>query len=439
MRNKIYQVVILFLLISIPLLSADHFIWDTTDVVPARLWTAGCAPTSGTMVLNYWDWYSPIGKYIDYGRIVPFYFEGYVISNYSDSNGYFYQYTSSGDYGIPYTIYPLAWGMNTDANSGGTSVGYGKTNIEDGILFWTNTLCGYSFSSTEDYTSWNFGAIWNTIQTEVDNNKPCIWSRNGSWPGGPSEGHSVAVIGYDDDGNVCYRSTWDLNYNWSSYQGNGETWEDITTVTPGGGSGGNDIELFDPDGGDTLTGNYPYSISWYQWGTSIDTVYIYYSTDRGYSWSYIGVSSSSQGWNSYSWNVPNISCSDAFVLIDAYSSGDYIAGEGSEDRFTIKYTTSVPNISTITLSDFIFKIYPLTMLNNLTIEYSVPEETSVHIKIYNFSGRIIYTTKRDCSPGYYSIKWNRVDNAGKKLPSGIYFIHFSAGKYKDTKKMIILK
>jgi hypothetical protein len=127
------------------------------------------------------------------------------------------------------------------------------------------------------------------------------------------------------------------------------------------------------------------------------------------------------------------------VAIDAYSNGAYVASEGSEDRFTVKYTTSVPNISTITLSDFTFKIYPLTMLNNLTIEYSVPEETSVHIKIYNFSGRIIYTTKRDCSPGYYSIKWNRVDNAGKKLPSGIYFIHFSAGKYEDTKKMIILK
>jgi len=37
-------------------------------------------------------------------------------------------------------------------------------------------------------------------------------------------------------------------------------------------------------------------------------------------------------------------------------------------------------------------------------------------------------------PGYYTIKWD-----AEGFPSGVYFIGFSAGNYRETKKLILLK
>ncbi|NOR16355.1 T9SS type A sorting domain-containing protein, partial [candidate division WOR-3 bacterium] len=66
---------------------------------------------------------------------------------------------------------------------------------------------------------------------------------------------------------------------------------------------------------------------------------------------------------------------------------------------------------------------------------------SIVLKIYDVNGRMV----KDFSlPTAYSllhteVSWDGVDNMGQKLPSGVYFVRFTAGGLTKTQKIILLK
>lgn len=69
------------------------------------------------------------------------------------------------------------------------------------------------------------------------------------------------------------------------------------------------------------------------------------------------------------------------------------------------------------------------------IRYGIPEEANVLIQLFTIDGRMVATlvnTKK--LAGNYSIDLN-----GAQLSSGIYFYRMSAGNYRETKRMILLK
>jgi hypothetical protein len=69
------------------------------------------------------------------------------------------------------------------------------------------------------------------------------------------------------------------------------------------------------------------------------------------------------------------------------------------------------------------------------IKYSVPQSSQVQIKIYDVLGNEIETLVKEEKPaGTYELTWNAVN-----LPSGIYFYQLRAGRFIETKKMILLK
>lgn len=81
------------------------------------------------------------------------------------------------------------------------------------------------------------------------------------------------------------------------------------------------------------------------------------------------------------------------------------------------------------------QIYPNPFSNTTTIKYTVTEPGLVSLKVFNATGTevasLVYERK---SVGEYSIEW---DAAG--FGSGIYFCRMQAGKFMDTKKLIIQK
>ncbi len=81
---------------------------------------------------------------------------------------------------------------------------------------------------------------------------------------------------------------------------------------------------------------------------------------------------------------------------------------------------------------------PTTIINyELRIENS-PIHTT--LKIYNILGREVRTlVDEPQAPGYYSVRWNGRDNAGKELASGVYFYRIKAGNFVKTKKMVLLR
>ncbi len=86
--------------------------------------------------------------------------------------------------------------------------------------------------------------------------------------------------------------------------------------------------------------------------------------------------------------------------------------------------------------------FPNPFNPNTTIQYSLPAgEHRVNLDIYDITGQCIKTLIRNQSlgAGYYQIRWDGTDNAGKPVASGAYFYRFSAGSFTKIGQMALVK
>ena len=77
-----------------------------------------------------------------------------------------------------------------------------------------------------------------------------------------------------------------------------------------------------------------------------------------------------------------------------------------------------------------------------TIAYQVAESSAVHVNVsvYNLRGELVRTLVDEFKDaGLYNVFWDGTDNKGSDLSSGVYFYRMSAGKFSQTRKMVLLK
>jgi hypothetical protein len=73
---------------------------------------------------------------------------------------------------------------------------------------------------------------------------------------------------------------------------------------------------------------------------------------------------------------------------------------------------------------------PVTRIN-----YSVPKQSLVTMKVFDVLGREVVTlVNEQLKPGYYSVDFN-----GSNLASGVYFYKMEAGTFNDVKRLILIK
>lgn len=74
------------------------------------------------------------------------------------------------------------------------------------------------------------------------------------------------------------------------------------------------------------------------------------------------------------------------------------------------------------------------------IEYTVPHQTPVTMKIFNILGQKVRTLVSETkSAGSYRVEWNGTDDAGRPVAGGIYLYRLKADDYTKSKKMVLLK
>jgi hypothetical protein len=75
-----------------------------------------------------------------------------------------------------------------------------------------------------------------------------------------------------------------------------------------------------------------------------------------------------------------------------------------------------------------------------TIKYALAEAADVQLRIYNILGQSVRTLVAERqSAGRYQIRWNGTDDRGMTVSSGVYFYQIVAGKFKDGKRLMLLK
>ncbi len=90
--------------------------------------------------------------------------------------------------------------------------------------------------------------------------------------------------------------------------------------------------------------------------------------------------------------------------------------------------------------------YPNPFTNFTTIEYDVPSDQNVVIRIFNIRGQIVkILVDEDKSPGYYSIVWDGTNDSGDEVSSGVYFCQMytpknpNGGQFIKAKKMVKIR
>ncbi|MBU0528272.1 T9SS type A sorting domain-containing protein [bacterium] len=84
--------------------------------------------------------------------------------------------------------------------------------------------------------------------------------------------------------------------------------------------------------------------------------------------------------------------------------------------------------------------YPNPFNPSTTIHYSLSEESTVTINIYDMLGRkITELISKEQHSGSHSIQWNGTDTQGNLVSAGIYFYQLKSGQHIVTKKMLLLK
>jgi hypothetical protein len=74
------------------------------------------------------------------------------------------------------------------------------------------------------------------------------------------------------------------------------------------------------------------------------------------------------------------------------------------------------------------------------ISYRIAGQRLVTLKIYDVAGRLVRTlVDGPQDPGVYSVTWNGIDNVGATVSTGVYFYRLNAGKYTETRRMVLLK
>ncbi|MCX8010038.1 MAG: T9SS type A sorting domain-containing protein, partial [Ignavibacteria bacterium] len=127
---------------------------------------------------------------------------------------------------------------------------------------------------------------------------------------------------------------------------------------------------------------------------------------------------------------------------DKDTSGNWTAwNETYFMRAKIKTTTSIAELDNKIPKDFsISQNFPNPFNPQTKIKYSLPKGEYVKIKVFDVNGKEVAELVNNYqSPGNYTVEWNGRNNFGQQVSSGIYFYQIEAGKYKETKKMTLIK
>ena len=137
-------------------------------------------------------------------------------------------------------------------------------------------------------------------------------------------------------------------------------------------------------------------------------------------------------WNSSSMRYPI--ANDLFFMDE--NVGWMCGGNASILHTTNGGITFIDNKNPSPPKDFYLKQnYPNPFNPSTKIEYSIPKQSHVIIKVFDLLGREVTTLVNEDKPaGNYNVEF-----IGSNLPSGIYFYRMEAGNYSSTKKLLLLK
>ncbi len=84
--------------------------------------------------------------------------------------------------------------------------------------------------------------------------------------------------------------------------------------------------------------------------------------------------------------------------------------------------------------------YPNPFNPKTQIDFSLADEVSVELMIFNARGELVRTLVNETmTAGSHTVWWDGTHNSGRPNAAGVYFYRLRAGDYHSVKKMLLLK
>ncbi|MEO0254686.1 MAG: T9SS type A sorting domain-containing protein [candidate division WOR-3 bacterium] len=105
-----------------------------------------------------------------------------------------------------------------------------------------------------------------------------------------------------------------------------------------------------------------------------------------------------------------------------------------------QFTGILEKVREIPKKFFFNVLNSLSKDNYVKFVYGIPTKTEVEISVYNITGRKVKTLlKEEKEPGVYYVLWNAVDEKGRKIGQGTYFVKIKTKEKEEIRKFIIVK
>lgn len=124
-----------------------------------------------------------------------------------------------------------------------------------------------------------------------------------------------------------------------------------------------------------------------------------------------------------------------FEIISSSTTNYGIGSYALIDQINFGPTSDVKQIDQNPADYSLKQNYPNPFNPSTVIEFSIPQESFVELKVFDILGNEVATLANDdYAAGNY-----KADFTGDNLPSGIYVARLTAGNFIQTKKMLLLK
>jgi hypothetical protein len=111
------------------------------------------------------------------------------------------------------------------------------------------------------------------------------------------------------------------------------------------------------------------------------------------------------------------------------------------DSFTLQgdVTAVEPPPGTLRAGIVLHEASPNPLSTSTTLSFTIPGPAQVELSVYSLNGRKVRTLEnRKLDAGRFDYRWDGRDDAGRPLPSGLYFIRLRAGETTLSNKVLML-
>ncbi len=89
-----------------------------------------------------------------------------------------------------------------------------------------------------------------------------------------------------------------------------------------------------------------------------------------------------------------------------------------------------------------FRVYPASpnpLAERTVVAFDLPAPSLVRAALYDVSGRLVRMLADEPLPaGKHQRAWDRRDQSGRAVPSGIYFLRLDAGAHRSRQKIVVV-